>query len=349
MEIEQHIWGFTPEGEALLIYRITSPSGACVELTNIGAAVRSIRVPDRKGVSADVALGYKTPEGYIADGASMCKSVGRYANRIASGRFVLDGTVYQLARNNPPNHLHGGVKGFGSQLWQSRVESDRVVFSLYSPDGDEGYPGALDVEVSYYWSDENALETVYVAQSDAPTVVNLTNHLYLNLAGEGIGSVLGQELQLDCSRFLPVDAVQIPTGEMADVEGTPMDFRVAKPVGRDMNSSFARLDVFGGYDHCWVVDGWRKNILGRVGSLYDPASGRSVEVLSSQPGVQIYTGNYLKGTPESTSGRMYDDHDGIAIECQAFPDSPNHPEFPSVRVDAGERYVQKTVYIFGVR
>ncbi len=348
MEIEQNIWGFTPDGQAVVLYTLRSADGAFVRLTNIGATITEIHVPDRSGALADVALGYRSWESYLSEGAAMCKSVGRYANRIAEGRFVLDGKEYRLAQNNPPNHLHGGVQGFGSRIWEARTEENRVVFSLASPDGDQGYPALLNVEASFYWNDEHRLEITYVAASDGATIVNLTSHLYLNLAGHDSGSVLGHRLQLDCSRFLVNDRVQIPTGEIAPVEGTPMDFRSAKEIGRDIGCDFDFMPEVGGYDHCWVADGWRKNILGRVGSLYDAGSGRKVEFYSSQPGVQIYTGNFLQGTPENKSGGRYANHDGVAVECQGFPDAVNRPEFPSQVLREGETYVQKTVYDFSV-
>lgn len=346
MEIEQNVWGFTPEGEAVIIYKIINASGAYVELINFGAAVRSIVVPDRNGTMADVALGYRDMQGYMQDTAAMCKTVGRYANRIADGRFTLDGTEYTLARNAGKNHLHGGANGFQSRLWESRVEGNQVVFSLVSPDGDQSYPATLGVEAAFYWSDDNRLEITYYAESDAATIVNLTSHLYFNLGGESSGSVLNHVLQLDADAFLPTDASQIPTGELRSVDGTPMDFRNPKALGRDIESDYNFMREVGGYDHCWAVRGWRRNILGRVGSLCDTKSGRRVEFLSSQPGVQIYTGNFLGGTPVSASGNRYADHDGVAVECQSYPDSPNKPEFPSVVLRAGERYVAKTVYAF---
>ena len=325
MEIEQNIWGFTPDGQAVIVYTLRSADGAFVRLTNIGAAITEIHVPDRSGRLADVALGYRSWESYLSEGAAMGKSVGRCANRIAGGRFTLEGREYSLAQNNPPNHLHGGVQGFGSRIWESRTERNRVVFSLSSPDGDQSYPAQLDVEASFFWDDKHRLEITYAAACDGTTIVNLTSHLYLNLAGHDSGSVLGHLLQLDCSRFLVNDRVQIPTGEIAPVDGTPMDFRTPKKIRRDIGSDFDFMQQVGGYDHCWAVDGWRKNILGRVGELYDESSGRRVEIFSSQPGVQIYTGNFLQGTPENKSGGRYADHDGVAIECQGVPDAVNHP------------------------
>lgn len=261
---------------------------------------------------------------------------------------MLDGKEYTLERNNPPNHLHGGSNGFGNRVWESRTEDNRVVFSLNSPDGDQGYPAEMYVEASYYWSDENRLEITYVATSDGATPVNLTSHLYLNLAGHDSGTVLGHTLQLDCSSFLENDATQIPTGRILPVGGTPMDFRCAKTLGRDIDSDFDFMRQVGGYDHCWAVDGWRKNILGRVGELSDRKTGRRVRIFSSQPGVQVYTGNFLKGTPENKSGGHYSDHDGVAIECQGFPDAVNQPLFPSQILNSGQMYVQKIVYDFSV-
>lgn len=337
----------TPEGQAVLVYKITNTSGASVELCNIGASIKAINVADRDGNFTDVALGYKDWQSYVDDPAAMCKSVGRYANRIAGGRFELGGVEYLLARNNGPNHLHGGVDGFGRRIWESSVEDDQVVFTLTSEAGDQGYPGELAVQAVYYWSEDNALEITYRAVSNEDTIVNLTSHLYLNLNGEASGSVLDHELQLDCSKFLPTDSVQIPTGELADVEGTPMDFRTAKSFARDFDSDFNFMRQVRGYDHCWVVDGWRRNILGRVGMLSSAESGRTVEILSSQPGVQVYTGNWLQDAPMGKSGKRFHDQDGVAIECQAWPDTPNHPEFPSVELKAGDRYVQKIVYKFG--
>ena len=338
----------TSEGEAVLVYKITNTAGASVELCNIGASIIAINVPDSEGNMTDVALGYKEWQSYLQDPAAMCKSVGRYANRIAGGRFELNGKEFILARNNGPNHLHGGVDGFGTRVWEGSVEGNQVVFTLTSEDGDQGYPGELAVQVVYYWSEENELDITYRAVSSDDTIVNLTNHLYLNLDGAQSGSVLNHTLQLNCSKFLPINSVQIPTGELADVEGTPMDFRSAKSFAQYFNSDFNYMQQVRGYDHCFVVDGWERNILGKVGCLMSEKSGRKVEILSSQPGVQIYTGNWLQDAPANKEGKRFHDHDGVAIECQAWPDSPNHPDFPSVELKAGEMYIQKIVYRFGL-
>ena len=348
MEIEQCIWGFSPNEEAVVLYTLRNASGAELQLTNLGAAIVSVRVPDREGHMADVALGYRDFMSYKGDSAAMGKSVGRSANRIGRGQISIDGQTYQLSRNKGRNHLHGGAEGFADRFWEGRVEGNRVVFLLQSPDGDQGYPGNLTAEVAYFWDDDCSLEITYAAETDAPTIVNLTNHIYFNLAGESSGNIHGHLLRLNASHFLPTDSEHIPDGRLLPVEGTPMDFRQEKPIGRDINQDYIYLKQAGGYDQCWAVDGWKKNILSEVGVLTDPVSGRNVTILSSQPGVQIYTGNFLGGSPVGHSGRPYEDRDGVAIECQAFPDAPNHPNFPSTILRPGERYIQKIVYRFGV-
>jgi aldose 1-epimerase len=346
MEITQKPWGFTPEGQAVVLYTITNASGASVELTNLGATWVSAHVPDRAGALADVVLGYPDWQSYLGDGPFMGKSVGRYANRVGGAHFTLDGKEYSLPANSGRNQLHGGAATLANKIWEGRVEGNRVVFSIESPDGEGGYPGNMVVEAAYHWSDECELEIVYTAECDAPTVVNLTNHAYFNLSGESSGSVLGHLLQFNASKFIPTDAESIPTGEFWPVEDTPMDFREAKALGRDIDAPYQQLIDGAGYDRCWVIDGWEKNILGEAGRLSDPVSGRSMTVLTSQPGVQLYTGNWLKGSPAGKSGRPYDNRDGVALECQGFPDAPNHPNFPSQTLRPGERYIQKIVYRF---
>ncbi len=346
MEIEQRVWGFTEQGEAVILYTMRNAAGATVELTNIGAAIVGVTVPDRNGKLDDVVLGYRDWKSYFGCGAAMGKSVGRFANRIGRGLFTLDGVQYRLACNNGPNHLHGGVDNFANRVWTSRVETNRVVFDLESADGDQGYPSDLSVEAVYDWDDDCSLEITYSAVTRGRTIVNLTNHAYFNLSGEASGSVLDHRLQLNCSRYLASDTTQIPTGELCDVAGTPMDFRHGRRLGEDIGSDFAHLREYKGYDHCFAVDGWQKNRLAEVGVLSDPRSGRRMEILSSQPGIQVYTGNYLAGTAPGRSGRCYADYDGVALECQNWPDAPNKPGFPSPVLSAGERYVQKIVYRF---
>ncbi len=349
--IEQHVWGFTPEGEAVILYTMTNGIGASVQLSNIGAGIVSVCVPDREGKMGNVALGYETYDSYFDDGPCMGKTPGRYANRIASGEFTLEGKTYHLSRNNGPNHLHGGPKGFANKLWNSRVETDRVVFSLFSPDGDEKYPGDLSVEVVYDWNDRCELEITYFAKSEAPTVVNLTNHAYFNLRGENAGAdaMLEQQLRLNAHYFLPTDATQIPTGELAHVAGTPMDFTRPKALGQDIGADYEALRIGAGYDHCWAVDDWEKGKLSDVAVLSDAVSGRRLVVRSTQPGVQVYTGNWLRGSAPGRGGHVYADRDGVAIECQAFPDSPNRRSFPSAVLRPDDIYQQTIVYKFEVQ
>lgn len=349
MEILQHIWGSTPEGEAVVLYTIRNANGCEVQLCNIGASIVSVKCPDRDGRIDDVVLGYKDCMSYFGDGAASGKSVGRVANRIARGRMTVEGVEYNLEVNNGPNHLHGGSKGFANRLWDARVETNRVVFSLTSPDGEQNYPGELYVEAGYYFSDDNELEITYMARTDKTTVVNLTNHVYWNLSGEGSGkSILDHELHLNCSRVLEMDPTQIPTGRYLDVKGTPQDFTAWRRFGDEILSEFNHMKDFKGYDHFFVLDDWKPNILSPIGELRCEASGRRVEVLSSQAGAMVYTGNWLAGgCPVTKSGGRYEDYAGVAIECQNYPDAVNHADFPSVELRPEDTYCQKIVFRLG--
>lgn len=321
------------------IYTITNATGASVKLSSLGAGVLSVTAPDRDGQLDNVTLGYRNPADYLKDGPSAGKVPGRYANRIAAGQFTLDGTLYQLRINNGPNHLHGGPDGFNNLLWQSEQSgADSVKFTLVSPDGQEQYPGELTATATYTWSDSCQLTLKLTATTTKKTVVNLTNHTYWNLAGESSGSVLNEQLWLACSRYLPTDSTLIPTGEIAPVAGTPMDFTEPKPIGRDIKADFPALNYGKGYDNCFVVDGWKPGVKKLVACLSDDMSGRVLEVYTDQPAAQVYTGNWLKGCPESPSGRHYEDYDGVAIECQGMPDAPNHPNFPTQELAPGEVY-----------
>lgn len=356
----------------VILYTMTNANGATVQLTNYGAAIVGVTVPDRNNQTADVVLGYDRWESYISDGPAMGKSVGRYANRIAKGSFTLDGHTYKLAVNNGPNHLHGGPTGFANRLWEARVEGDRVVFSYHAADEEEGYPGALSVEACYDWDDNNCLEITYYARLDdsdtdaeaRATIVNLTNHVYFNLNGHDSGDVLGHSLTLKASKYLPTDDTAIPLaadasgGAPASVAGTPMDFRTAHTLGeRIHDTSFQQLVWGKGYDHCWAIDGYPavNSVLGNTvllpaAELFSPESGRFVKVSTTQPGIQIYTGNWLSGSPQSkTEGYSYSDRDGVAMECQAFPDSPNRADFPGVVLRPGEVYEQHIAYEFGTK
>ena len=279
VEIEQNVWGMTPEGEAIILYTLRNDSGAEVRLSNYGAAIVSATMPDREGRMADVVLGYKHPEGYFFDGAASGKSVGRCANRIAFGQMTVEGKEYRLEVNNGVNHLHGGTKGFANRIWESRVETNRVVMSLVSEDGDQGYPGELCVEAVFDFDDDNALEITYLAKTDKTTVVNLTNHVYFNLAGDGSGSVLDHELQLNSSKVLEMNDKQIPTGKLLDAAGTPQDFREFRTFRPGISSEFNHIRDFKGYDHPFVIDKLeaqhpgrgRRTARGRVGTLGEGA------------------------------------------------------------------------------
>ncbi len=349
MNIGKEVWGMSPEGKEIIRYTLTNVSGASVVLSSLGAGIVSVNVPDKDGNIADVVLGYKTPLSYLNDGPCAGKIPGRYANRIAHGRFSLDGKEYTLPVNNGPNHLHGGPEGFQNQIWDSRENEGGVEFMYYSADGEMGYPGDLKVVARYDWSDENELRLTMTAESDAPTVVNLTNHAYFNLDGEGSGSILDHVLRLNAAEYLPTDETLIPLGESEPVAGTPMDFVLPKPLGRDINSDFPALKYGKGYDNCWVIDGAEPGQIQTAAELYSPRSGRVLEVLTTQPGVQIYTGNWLSGCPEGKCGRSYNDYEGVAIECQHFPDSPNKGEYPSTVLRPGEVFEEAIIFAFSIR
>ena len=322
---------------------LINKSGASVMLTERGAGIVSIVVPDRNGVMGDVVLGYRDEESYLADGPCAGKIPGRFANRIDGGRFILDGKEYQLVKNHPDYQLHGGPDGFSNRLWKaSQISDTEVVLTLDSPDGDQGYPGNMHVEATYTWGEDNSLTLSIKATTDAPTILNLTNHTYWNLDGEDSGSILDHVLKLNASRWLATSEALIPTGELATVEGTPMDFRTAKPLGRDIKAEFPALKYGKGYDNCWVLDGAPG--LKLAAELSSAASGRRLEIWTDQPATQVYTGNWLDGSPVSKSGRPYRDYDGVAIECQGFPDAPNHPDFPSCVLRPGETYSRTIIF-----
>lgn len=322
---------------------LINKNGASVMLTERGAGIVSIVVPDRNGVMGDVVLGYRDEESYLGDGPCAGKIPGRFANRIAGGCFTLDGREYQLVKNNPDYQLHGGPDGFSNRLWKvAQTSESRAVFTLDSPDGDQGYPGAMHVEATYTWGDDNALTLEIKATADKPTVVNLTNHTYWNLDGEDSGSIFDHVLKINASRWLVTSEALIPTGELAPVEGTPMDFRTAKPIGRDIKADFPALRYGKGYDNCWVLDG--QPGLKLAAELSSETSGRRLEIWTDQPAAQVYTGNWLDGSPVSKSGRSYRDYDGVAIECQGFPDAPNHPDFPSCVLRPGETWSRTIIF-----
>lgn len=334
--------------EDVKLFSIVNADGSEVILSNLGAGIVSVVVPDREGRLADVVLGYRDPADYDTDGPCMGKVPGRYANRIAAGRFSLDGKSYELAVNNGPNHLHGGpgAQCFANRIWEAEALPSGVRFTLDSPDGDAGYPGALHVEARYTWSDDRRLTLLLRATSEAETIVNLTNHAYFNLKGEEAGDVTGHRLKLYASRYLPTDETLIPTGELAPVAGTPMDFTQPKAIGAELKAVFPALNYGKGYDNCFVVDDWQEGMVRPVAELSEETSGRRLVVLTDAPGIQVYTGNWLSGCPVSKSGREYRDYDGVALECQAFPDSPNRPQFPFKTLKPGEIYENTIIFAF---
>lgn len=335
----------SPIGD-ITLYTIANASGAQVVLSSLGAGINKIIVPDKNGNLADVILGYDNPCDYLNDGPCSGKTPGRYANRIKHGHIVIDGVEYHLPINNGPNHLHGGPDGFQNHIWDSQIIGNSVVFSRISPDGEMGYPGNLKAKVTYTWDNDCRLTIDYEATTDAATYVNLTNHAYFNLKGHDKGDVLDQVLQLNCSNYLPTDPSEAPLGYIEPVAGTPMDFTQPKTIGKDINADFQPLHIGKGYDHCFVIDGWVKGQLKVAGSLFDPNSGRRLTISTTQPGAQVYTGNWLNGSPKGKDGMEYHDYDLVAIECQGFPDAPNWPNFPSQLLRPGEVYTQTIIYKF---
>ncbi|MCQ2327346.1 MAG: galactose mutarotase [Bacteroidales bacterium] len=327
-------------------FSLSNPQGAKVSFSNIGAGITSIIVPDAEGNMHDVVLGYKNLEDYIGDGPCMGKVPGRYANRIAKGKMTINGRDYTLPINNGDNHLHGGPEGFANKLWEGRQEENRVIFTYTSKAGEMGYPGNLTASVEYSWSEDNELTMVLKATTDETTVVNLTNHTYFNLKGEGNGNILDHELKLYAHHYLPTDSGLIPTGELAEVEDTPMDFTTSKLLGEDIKKDFPALNYGKGYDNCWVVDNYKQGEERVCAELICKEAKRRLTISTTQPGVQIYTGNWLSGSPMSKSGKSYNDYDGVAIECQAFPDSINKSNFPSVLLTPQQEYVQTIKFKF---
>lgn len=333
----------SPLGE-ISLFTLTNACGAKVTLSSLGAGIVRVELPEADGTLTNVVIGYANPADYNNDGPCAGKVPGRYANRIAKGHLEIDGKLYQLAINNGPNALHGGPTGFQNHIWNAEIDGDDVVFTLHSPDGDENYPGNLVATARYSWSDNCTLTLDLKATTDAPTVVNLTNHTYWNLDGENSGSVLDHEMWLGCSNYLPTDDTLIPTGIIEPVAGTPMDFTTPKTLGRDIKADFPALVYGKGYDNCWVVDDYTPGQVRHVATLKAAKSGHEVKVSTSQPAAQVYTGNWLAGCPANPEGRSYNDYDGVAIECQDMPDAPNHPNFPSTLLRPGEEYHRVIVF-----
>ena len=326
-------------------YTLTNNNGVEVSITNYGATVTSIKVPDRNGVFGDIVLGYDTIEEYMRNPRYLGALIGRYANRIAGGRFSLNGVEYQLAKNNNGvNHLHGGVRGFDKRIWKVSETPASLHLEYFSPDGEENYPGNLTVAVDYSLNDENELRIEYHATTDKDTIVNLTNHSYFNLGGGG--DILGHELTLYSDSFTPVTEDLIPTGEIWALERIPpMDFRTSRTIGSRIADMIPELSYSGGYDHNFTLRG-QDGTLRWVARLREPVSGRVMEVLTTQPGIQFYSGNFLDGSLVGKGGVAYQKYAALCLETQHYPDAPNHPNFPTTMLRAGETYDETTVYVF---
>jgi len=345
MSIAKTSFGKTEDGQEIDLYTCTNSNGLIVKLTNYGAIVVSVETPDRDGKLANITLGFDKLEGYLQRHPYFGSTVGRYCNRIAKGKFTLDGQEYTLAANNGENHLHGGVVGFDKQVWNAEEVKTNdgvgVKFTRRSPDGEEGYPGNLDVTAVYTLTNSNELQMVFSATTDKATPCNLTNHNYWNLAGAGSGTNEGHELQLESDKYLPVDDGLIPTGELADVKGTPLDFSSPHTIGERMKQIEA--DPVG-YDHCYVLRS-QDGLLALAARVKDPGSGRVMTIHTTQPGIQLYTGNFLNGG-EGAGG--YHQYGAFCLETQHYPDSPNQPDFPTTILKPGETYKQTTVHKFSV-
>ena len=349
--VEQQPFGKTADGLAVDAYTLTNKNGAKVKIITYGARVVSIEVVDRGGKLGDVALGYDDILGYEKDSSYLGPIVGRYGNRIAKGRFTLDGVTYTLATNNNGNHLHGGLRGFDKVVWTGKgsvvAGAARLRLTYLSKDQEEGYPGNLSVTVIYTWTNRNQLRIEYSAQTDKPTVLNLTNHAYFNLAGAGIGDILNHEMRINALRFTPTDATSIPTGELRNVKGTPLDFTSAQQIGARIEAKYEQLISGAGYDHNFVLNK-PSGKLGLAAEVYESTSGRVLRVYTTEPGVQFYSGNFLNGAI-GKKGLAYPRRSGFCLETQHFPDSPNKPKFPSTVLRPGGRYTQTTIYQFSVR
>jgi aldose 1-epimerase len=347
--IQQRVFGRTAGGEEVTCFTVRGRGGLTLSVLDYGAVVQSLLAPDLHGRMADVVLGYDDLAGYERDRFFIGAVIGRYAGRIGGAAFTLDGRQYALSANNPPNHLHGGHRGFGRVVWRARpfedAESVGVVLEHSSPDGDEGYPGRLDVRVTYIVSEANVLSVDYHAVADRPTPVNLTQHAYFNLAGEGSGDVLGHALTIHARSYTPLDAPLLPTGAIAPVGGTPLDFRAPHRIGDRIGAEHEQLRIGGGYDHNFVLDGGG-GAPRRAARLRDPGSGRVLDVLTTEPGMQLYTGNFLDATGKD--GHRYGPRAGVCLETQHFPDSPNQPTFPSTILRPGDEFRSRTEFRFSV-
>lgn len=346
--IKQENWGMHL-GKQVYLFTLTNKDRNVLKITNFGAKINWIEVPDRTGKKDNVTFGYDSFEGTINGDISYGSTVGRFANRIANGKFTLDGIEYNTPVNNGPNTLHGGPKGWHSVVWDSEVIKDRkspsVKFTYVSPDMEEGFPGSVTAEVIYTWTDNNEIRMDYKCTADKRTVLNITNHAYFNLQGAGNGDILNHELTIKASAITPVDSVMIPTGEIRPVAGTPFDFNTPHMIGERIGENYDQLILGRGYDHNFVLD--NKEEVDAI--VYEPVSGRMLEVITDQPGLQLYTGNFLNGTKIGHGGKPYNYRSGLCLEADHFPDSPNHPEFPVTIINPGETFKSTTIYRFSLK
>ena len=349
-QVRKESFGKTGDGRPVDLYTLTNSHGVEVRAMTYGGIIVSLRVPDKSGSLGDIVLGHDTLDGYLPNTPYFGVIVGRYANRIANATFTLDGVKYTLAKNDGPNSLHGGINGFNKQVWEAKefenAKGVGVAFSYLSKDGEEGYPGNLRVKVSYTLTDENQLILDYEATTDKATPLNLSQHSYFNLAGEGSGDILGHHLMLNADRFTPVDKTLIPTGELRAVQGTPMDFTTPTAIGARIDGDYEQLIVGKGYDHNWVINRKDDSSLTLAAKVHEPTSGRILEVFTTEPGVQFYSGNFLDGTITGKNGHVYKHRYGLCLETQHFPDSPNHPSFPSTILGPGQTFHSQTVFKF---
>ncbi len=348
MSLEAHVFGRMPDGTPVNIYTLKNPNGMTVKVTELGLIISELHVPDRNGNVGNVVLGFDNLDRYLKGHPFFGAIAGRVANRVANARFTLDGREYTLAKNNGPHHIHGGNKGFDKKVWKSRPlpstdHEAAVEFTCLSPDGEEGYPGNLTVTVTYTLTDKNELRITYGATTDKPTPINLTNHSYFNLAGSG--DILAHELLLNADHYTPADEGLIPTGEIRSVKGTPLDFTKSTPIGARSQQTGLKP---GGYDHNFVINHAGK-ALARTARVYEPGTGRVMEVFTTQPGVQLYTANHMDGSVIGTGGVPYPRYGGFCLETQHYPDSINKPSFPSVILRPGETYNTTTVFAFSTK
>ncbi len=347
--VKKELFGTLQNGENIYSYTLTNNNGMSATIINYGATVVKLKVPDKDGKIEDVILGYDSLSSYVKGASFFGGIVGRFGNRIAKGKFTLDGKEYQLTINNGENSLHGGTIGFNKRVWEVKeLNGPSLQLTYVSPDGEEGYPGKLTLTVTYSLTDKNGLKIDYKAITDKPTILNPTNHCYFNLSGSPENTILDEMLMINADKFTPVDSTLIPTGQLEDVTNTPMDFRTPTEIGDRINDNFQQLKFAGGYDHNWVLNNYNGSVR-EAATLFDSTSGILLKVLTDQPGIQFYSGNFLNGKDRGKDGIFYKFRTGLCLECQHFPDSPNEKDFPSVVLKPGETYTQTTIYEFSIK